>query len=52
MSPEQEAVINRLIRIQQREKIRAEVRHLISLLSCMKEYRITLPTWVREMKRN
>ncbi|MES2340028.1 MAG: hypothetical protein V4537_18190 [Pseudomonadota bacterium] len=47
MSPEQSAVIDRLIRENQWRVARFQADRLVSLLSCMKAYRIALPSWCR-----
>jgi hypothetical protein len=47
MTPEQSAVIDRLIRENTWKMARFQADRLVSLLSCMKAYRIELPAWCR-----
>jgi hypothetical protein len=47
MSPEQTAVIDRLIREKSWQMARFQAERLVSLLSCMKAYRVELPAWCR-----
>ncbi len=47
MSPEQSAVIDRLIRENTWRMACFQAERLVSLLSYMKAYRMTMPAWCR-----